>query len=241
MPRVLYLENSPGSDSSTGVANRLRAMSVDVTIAHAYDGEFPAELSAYDAVYLTGSPHGAYDDLPWIHREHEVIREVESLGVPMLGVCFGSEILASALCGRDEVFRRPTCEVGYVSLPLTTDAAEDPLLRGVPSPIRMFVWHNDEIRAEHPRMRILATSHDCPNHVWRYGDNAVWGIQGHPEVTRAVAPAWLEKNRATLERDGADVESLVRDRGADDAVELILPNFVEVVSGIVAARHSIEV
>lgn len=236
MPRVLYLANSPGADSDIGVADRLRAMSVDVTIAQAYDGEFPAELSAFDAVYLTGSPHGAYDDIPWIHREHEVIRQFESLGVPILGVCFGSQILASALCGRGEVFQRPTCEVGYVSLPLTPDAAEDPLLRGLASPIRMFVWHNDEVRADHPRMRILATSHDCPNHVWRYGDRAVWGIQGHPEVTRAVAPAWLVKNRAALEHDGGDVQSLLRDRGADDAVDLILLNFVDIMSGIVAAR-----
>jgi GMP synthase (glutamine-hydrolysing) len=72
----------------------------------------------------------------------------------------------------------------------------------------MFVWHNDEVRATHPDMVILAHSPDCPNHVWRHARYAAWGIQGHPEVSAAQAVDWFAASRARLELDGADVASL---------------------------------
>jgi GMP synthase (glutamine-hydrolysing) len=235
--RLLYLENSAGSNDHTHVADRLRALGFDVEIARAHRGEFPTDLETYDAAYLTGSPHGAYDDVPWIHREHDVIRRIAAGHIPMLGVCFGSQILASALSGRDQVFRRDACEVGYASLPLSDAARQDPLMTGVANPIRMFVWHNDEVRDAHPSMTILASSAECPNQIWRYGDEPIWGIQGHPEVTPATARAFLEEHRATLERDGADVDGLLRDPGSDRDVDRFLENFARLVREQRASRR----
>ena len=230
MHRLLYLQNSPTSESAAGVAERLRSMEIDVTVARAYLGDLPSDSSRYDAVYVSGSPHGAYDDVSWIHREHERIRSFARSDIPMLGVCFGSQILASALCGRDQVFRRETCEVGYVSLTLTSAATEDALMRGILGAVRMFVWHNDEVRAGHADMRILASSDECPNHIWRFRDMPIWGIQGHPEVAHDASTAWLELNRPALERDGADVDALVRDRGADPEVDVLISNFIAAIN-----------
>ena len=81
----------------------------------------------------------------------------------------------------------------------------------------MFVWHNDEVRADHPDMVVLASSPDCPNHVWRHRDAPAWGIQGHPEVDAAQARAWFDLSRERLEADGADVGALKR--RAVDALE----------------------
>ena len=81
----------------------------------------------------------------------------------------------------------------------------------------MFVWHNDEVRADHPDMRILARTHDCPNQIWRFRDQPIWGIQGHPEVDRAQALRWFEMARPRLEADGAIIAELAA--AADDAAE----------------------
>ena len=163
--------------------------------------------------------------MPFIHREHALVQDAAKASIPMLGLCFGSQILASALCGRDQVFRRPDCEVGYTWLDVHAAAARDPLAHTLRPRVRMFVWHNDEVRAGHPDMEVLASSGPCPNQVWRHRTVPVWGVQGHPEVTRAQFQLWSEDNRARLEQDGADVAGLQRD--ADDAVQAktVLANF----------------
>src|SRR5476651_2261246 len=118
----------------------------------AYGNEFPDGLSGFDGIFLSGSPHGAYEDIPFIQREHQLISQAAALGIPMLGVCFGSQILASALCGRDQVFRRSACEIGNKWLQATPAAADDPIAAGIVPQVYMFVWHNDEVRAGHPDM-----------------------------------------------------------------------------------------
>ena len=59
-------------------------------------------------------------------------------------------------------------------------------------------------------MAVLASSPDCPNHVWRHREAPAWGIQGHPEVDAAQARAWFDGSRDRLKADGADVDALKR-------------------------------
>lgn len=206
--RLLFLQNGPSRDSVAQLPERFASWGLDVDARWAYDGDFPERLDGYDGIFLSGSPHGAYEDVPFIRREHDLIREAESLDIPMLGVCFGSQILGSALCGRDQVFRRSFCEVGNKWLDVAPAARTDLIADAIGERVYMFVWHNDEVRADHPDMTILASSDLCPNQIWRYRDRKIWGIQGHPEVTQAQARVWFEQSRATMERDGADIEQL---------------------------------
>ncbi|MBM7045812.1 MULTISPECIES: type 1 glutamine amidotransferase [Rhizobium] len=227
--RLLYLGNGRKFQSIAKLDDRFETWGLKVDRYWAYDGQFPGSLKGYDGIFLSGSPHGAYEDVPFILREHDLIREAAELAIPMLGICFGSQILASALCGRDQVFRRSTCEIGYKTLPLTAAAGADRLCQDLTDELRMFVWHNDEVRADHPDMTILAHSDDCPNQIWRYRDAEIWGIQGHPEITRTQAPIWFEENRARMEADGADIEILKAQ--ADEAAEAktMLTRFAELV------------
>lgn len=226
--RVAYLDNGPSPDGISGLADRFVGAGFTVDRYWAYRQEFPTTLGGYCGVFLSGSPHGAYDDMPFIHREHDFIAGAAEAGVPMLGVCFGSQILASALCGRDQVYRRSACDVGHAWHLTQPPASDDALMVGVDSRFRMFVWHNDEVRADHRDMTILASTAECPNQVWRFRDRPVWGIQGHPEVTRANAAAWMEKSRTTLEQDGADVDRLIAEADDSKGGLAMLANFLAV-------------
>lgn len=228
-PRLLYLGNGRQLHSLARLGDRFASWGVEVESFWAWNDEFPDSLDGYHGIFLSGSPHGAYEDIPFIHREHDLIAEASSKGIPMLGICFGSQILASALCGRDQVFRRDCCEIGYKDLPVTAAAQDDPIAAELGDSVHMFVWHNDEVRGDHPDMTILAYSDICPNHVWRYRDTPAWGIQGHPEITKAQAPVWFEENRARMELDGADIDDLKAAAHEAEEAKTMLTRFVDVV------------
>jgi GMP synthase-like glutamine amidotransferase len=206
--KLLYLQNGPRRESVSKLEDRFAAAGFDVDVRWAYSGQFPDTIDDYAACFLSGSPHGAYEDIPWINREHELIRGLAEAGVPTLGICFGSQILGSALCGRDQVFRRSTCDVGFFHLDVHAEAGRDAVTRNLGKTVEMFVWHNDEVRHAHPDMVILASTPACPNQIWRHSTYLAWGIQGHPEVDAAQARAWFDLSRARLEKDGADVDAL---------------------------------
>ncbi|MDP9837081.1 GMP synthase (glutamine-hydrolyzing) [Neorhizobium huautlense] len=227
--RLLYLGNGRKFQSIAKLDDRFEAWGLKVDRYWAYDGQFPASLEGYDGIFLSGSPHGAYEDVPFIHREHALIEEAAAKEIPMLGICFGSQILASALCGKDQVFRRTSCEIGYKDLPLTEAAATDKLSRDLVDNVHMFVWHNDEVKAEHPDMTVLATSDDCPNQIWRYRQADIWGIQGHPEVTKSQAVIWFEENRERMEKDGADIDDLKAQAHEAAEAKTMLTRFAELV------------
>lgn len=230
-PRLLYLANGPKKQSVARLDERFESWGLAVERCWAFNGEFPARLDAYDGIFLSGSPHGAYDDIPFIQREHALIQDAAARGMPMLGICFGSQILASALCGRDQVFRRSTCEIGYKTLPVSAAARDDPVCGALGQGVHMFVWHNDEVRAGHPDMTILAQSDDCPNQIWRFRDQHAWGIQGHPEITAGQALVWFEENRARMEKDGADVDALKDSAGEATDAKTMLTRFADLLRG----------
>jgi GMP synthase-like glutamine amidotransferase len=226
--RLLYLQNGPRRASVSGLEHRLAEAGFDVDLVWAWNGEAPRGPEAYDACFVSGSPHSAYEDIPWIHREHEWLQALAERGVPMLGICFGSQILGSALCGRDQVFRRTSCEVGYIDLAVKPAAKADPVAGELGETVHMFVWHNDEVRAGHPDMVILADSPDCPNHIWKHRRYPAWGIQGHPEVSAEQARGWFETSRARLEADGADVAALQRAAVDVPEADTMLRRFIAV-------------
>ena len=225
-PALLYLNNS------TKEAGRSELFDValdqfDIQDYWAYENRFPDKSEEFAGVFISGSPHSSYDNDPWIEKEHRLITRLADRGVPMFGICFGSQILASALCGRDQVYRRSDCEVGFKWLTVSHDARNDAVCNDLEESIRMFVWHNDEVTAQHSDIRVLASSDVCSNQIWGHREIPVWGVQGHLEITAKEAPIWFERNRSRLEADGANVENLIAD--ADDAKvsKSMFHNFLE--------------
>jgi len=227
--RRLYLGNGPKLRAIAKVEKRFEQWGFEVDRYWAFGGQFPPSLSGYDAIFLSGSPHGAYENLPFIIREHELIQDARDEGIPMLGICFGSQILGSALCGRDQVFRRKECEIGYAELSINETAMTDPLLGDIDKSMIMFVWHNDEVRDGHRDMRILASTDACPNHIWRYRKDPIWGIQGHPELLVEDSRRWFEENRQRMESDGADVDELVATARETPLANRLLNSFAQLV------------
>ncbi|MEM6579549.1 MAG: type 1 glutamine amidotransferase, partial [Pseudomonadota bacterium] len=143
----------------------------DVVGWNVVDGVFPDSIHDADGWLLTGSKHGAYEDHPWIAPLEDFIREAHAARVPMIGVCFGHQIIAQALGGKVEKF------AGGWSVGLT-----EYQLNGAPCAIH--AWHQDQVVVRPPEAAVFARTEFCENAGLVYGDH-VWTIQPHPEYDAA--------------------------------------------------------
>ncbi len=156
---------------------------------HLPSGEPVPDLSAYSHVIVTGSEASIVEHAPWYDVEAEAVREAVERRLPVLGSCFGHQMLAWALSGPRHVRRSPTPSVGWVEVQVV---GNDPLMDAVPRSWNVFAFHFDEVYRPPAPFRILARTDLHPVHVMRYGDLPVWGIQAHPEIPPDQARALME-------------------------------------------------
>lgn len=200
--RLLFFHNSAHPAISDRLDEYFSDAGFDVDVCWSINDEFPSSLDPYGAIYFSGSPAGPWEPLPWIIREIDIIREAANRELPMLGTCFGSQVLAYALCGPDTVSRQEAYETGFVSLFATPELAADPIGVGLPASFPIFSWHRDEVISQHPDMILLGRTAQCGNHLWRHRALPVWGMQGHPEVGGRHGRAWFEHYIHCLKSDG---------------------------------------
>lgn len=143
------------------------------------DMQFPESVEACDGWILTGSRHGAYEDHPFIPPLEAFIREAYDKAIPMVGICFGHQIIAQALGGRVEKFKGGW-NVG----------AQDYDFEG--ETIRLNAWHQDQVVELPEGATRLATSPTCENAALIYGNRALT-VQAHPEFSKPFINGLMDK------------------------------------------------
>jgi GMP synthase (glutamine-hydrolysing) len=152
----------------------------------------PPPLERYSHIILTGSEASILASMPWFDREAAWVREIAERGIPLLGSCFGHQMLVHALSGPEHVRKSTPPEIGWAEVRMIE---EDALFSNVPNPWSTFVYHFDEVAAPPFPWRVLGETDTCPTHVLRYGDRPIWGLQAHPEISSRQARFFL---RATI-------------------------------------------
>ncbi len=173
-------------------------------------------LDRYTHLLLTGSEASIVEPEDWFESEARAIRVAAELGIPVLGSCFGHQMLVRALSGPEHLVRSDSPEIGWTALQILE---VDELLADVPNPWHTFVFHRDEASFPLPEpWRILARSRRCPTHVIRYGDRPIWGIQAHPELPLAKARLFLGLYLLFAERDRRRLVSAMRRPSQEDRI-----------------------
>lgn len=164
------------------------------------DEEDPHDLDPrdYGMIVSLGSEFGAYEDsIEWIAHEMDLFRDAMDADVPILGVCFGGQLLARTLGG--EVFRSEIEEIGW--LPVGT---RDP---GLVPDVPWFQWHFDSFTAP-PGAKVVAENHAGPQ---AYTIGRSLGLQFHPEVTTEIMDRWVDVYRHELDEHGVDPDALLEE------------------------------
>ncbi len=152
------------------------------------EGEPLPDRRGYDAIVAMGGPMSVNDDyeFPWLADEKWLIGDAVRAGTPFWGACLGVQLLAASLGAR--VYPGPSPEVGLATVNLTSEAAADPVFRGLPRELPTLQWHGDTFDLPRGAVR-LAGSALYPNQAFRWGDRA-YGVQFHLEVTVELARRW---------------------------------------------------
>ena len=171
-----------------GAAEPIRAAGLEVDERDLKHGDpLPAPGEA-EAILSLGGDQSVRDLVryPYLVAEAELLREEAERGTPVLGVCLGGQLLAHALGGSVE--RLPRRIVTWAEVEKLPGANDDPIVGGLPDPVRALHWNEDGFSIPPGGVELLSRAGEG-GEAFRWRDNA-WGIQFHPEADAAALDGW---------------------------------------------------
>jgi GMP synthase (glutamine-hydrolysing) len=178
-----------------------------ISVVEVSRGDPLPSLDEVGAVAITGSGAMVTEQAEWMVQTTAWLREAFAAGVPILGICFGHQLLADALGG--EVGDNPRgVEVGTATIRLSATGQHDPLFEGLPQQFPAQVSHRQSVLRLPPGARLLAASEREPHQAFAVG-RCAWGLQFHPEFSAAVIRHFIEFYRDQLPVQGDAADALL--------------------------------
>jgi GMP synthase-like glutamine amidotransferase len=200
-PESLWAEHG---DYNEMFMELLAAPGLNFSTWRVLDDEFPPDAPAIDAWVVTGSRCGVYDGFPWIDRLEAWLRGAIARGLPIVGVCFGHQVIARALGGDVRKFDGGW-NVGLKEYERV----------GEPGGYRLLAWHQDQVLSPPNGARVVARAERCRYAGFRIGE-AVLTYQAHPEFTPAYLRGLLDARGDLVGPDVTDEALRSLERGDPD-------------------------
>lgn len=160
------------------------------------DGEFPASVHEAEGWLITGSRHGVYEDHPWIPPLEAFIRAAYDAHVPLVGICFGHQIVAQAMGGKVERYAG-----GWAV------GAQDYDFDG--ETLTLNAWHRDQVVEKPANATVVASNDFCTNAALLY-DTRAFTVQAHPEFRPEFVDGLMQTRGKGLVPDAVMAQAAAR-------------------------------
>ena len=203
-----------------------KGMGVDedaLAVANVHEGDALPDPASIAGVVVTGSPAMVTDRADWSEASAAwLAKVVEADALPVLGICYGHQLLAHALGG--EVGANPNGrEMGTVEVRHDAAAiADDPVLTGAVEPAHMS--HVESVLRPPSDARVLGTT-DLEVHAALQFGPRQWGVQYHPEFDRDIMQGYIEARREVLTSEGRDPDAMIARAVETPVLTTILERF----------------
>ena len=213
-------------DFDDWIAAGLSAGGAEAVVRHDARTEGPPRPPhTYPGVVLTGSHAMVSEREPWSEALVPWLQDAVRAGTPVLGICYGHQLLAHALGG--EVAHHPKgVEIGTVTVERHPASAGDPLLGDLPGRFPAQAVHWQSVRRLPQDAVLLAGSAHEAHHAFRVGDRA-WGVQFHPEFSDGALRAYLDGLGPTLAKEGLDATAIAAALRPTPEAASVLPRFAQ--------------
>jgi GMP synthase-like glutamine amidotransferase len=244
MPNCLVVQHV-APESAFAIDEALLAAGVTVDTRRVFDGhDVPSDVAGLDGVVVMGGPMSVNSTEGFPTRDAEVALLTDALrvGIPVLGVCLGAQILAVAAGGA--VARNAYGpEIGWAPIQLAPACQDDRLLAGLPPTLTVLHWHGESFEVP-PGALPLIGSTTYPNQAFRIGDVA-WAVQFHLEVTAGAVEGFLSAFASDTEHLPGGAEAIrAATPAALDALattrDLVCSRFAELVTARVTSGDLVD-
>ncbi|WP_369855695.1 gamma-glutamyl-gamma-aminobutyrate hydrolase family protein [Candidatus Thalassolituus haligoni] len=166
----------------------------DYVIYNVSLGEFPASANDCDGWVITGSKHSVYEQLDWITQLKELVRQIATSKRPLVGICFGHQLIAEALGGKVEKYSGGW-GLGINTYQLDNGFAQqlEQATGQAPPTLNINAVHQDQVSILPEGATVLAHSDFCRYAALSYCDNRIVSLQPHPEFTLDFEDALLDE------------------------------------------------
>lgn len=183
---VHVLQHVPFEDIGS-IASWMEAHRATVTYTRFFDNPTLPELDGVELIIVMGGPMSVNDEVlfPWLRPEKDFIRTAIERGIPILGICLGAQLIASAL--GSQIYQNREKEIGWFSIDATDNM---PNIFCFPEKSMVFHWHGETFDLPARAIR-LARSAACENQAFQVGQRVI-GLQFHLETTPDSVRAMID-------------------------------------------------
>lgn len=213
-------------DFDNHIIERANLKNEDIEIINCKNEDINIDIDKIKGIIITGSHSMVTDYEPWSVNTANWIKKLIDTDIPMLGICYGHQLLADALGGKVD-YNPNGLELGTATIELTDDGLKDKLLGIVSKKFKGHVAHSQTVVKLPKDAKLLAFNKFSSVQAFSYKDH-IWGLQFHPEFCSSIVEKYIDDTKKDTKESNQDFDKMYNSLEDNNYGKTILNRFIEI-------------